>query len=130
MSDAPTKRCPVCNASNPASALFCEECGSSIATVGAATQITGTMSPVDTTDETVSVPIAVAPPTPAQSSAPIYSAPIQSVSTEYGYVPQNESVRGAVLGWVAMVLMLLIVGFFVWSTLISDTLRDRLTGWF
>lgn len=122
-----TKLCPICNAQNHADALFCEECGSSIA--GVSTETRGTSSfaavaPVASDPETNTVQIPVAQQPVSQPYA------VSQVSTEYGYVPQTESVRGAVLGWIAFVLMLAIAGFFVWSTLLSDATRDRFTGFF
>jgi hypothetical protein len=59
-----------------------------------------------------------------------YSYPVTETPVSYGSMPAQESVRGAVLGWLAAILFLLIVGFFVWSSLFSDATRDRFTGWF
>lgn len=127
------KTCPICNASNHADALFCEECGASIAQLGSDTQSTSSFAPVTDMHETNTVQIPVAQPAPEQPYSP---APANTTygstaaASSYGYVPERESVRGAVLGWIAFVLMLAIAGFFVWSTLLSDATRDRFTGLF
>jgi hypothetical protein len=69
---------------------------------------------------------------PAVTPQPVqaYSYPVTEKPVSYGSMPAQESVRGAVLGWLAAILFLLIVGFFVWSSLLSDATRDRFTGWF
>jgi hypothetical protein len=72
---------------------------------------------------------AVAPAVAPQPLQP-YSYPVTEAPVSHGSMPPVESARGAVLGWLAAILFLLIVGFFVWSSLLSDATRDRLTGWF
>lgn len=122
-----TKTCPDCGASNSAADLFCLECGASLAAVGMVAEQTNAFTPVapaaDT--QTTSVAPAVAPQ-PEQA----YSYPVADQATSYGYTSQQESGRGAALGWLAATLFLVIVGFFLWSSVFSDATRDRFTGWF
>lgn len=121
-----TKTCPDCGAVNDANDLFCKDCGSSLAMVGTATEQTSTFMPVQPSEtQTTAV-------TPVAASQPVqqYAYPVEEPTENHGSMPQQESARGAVLGWLAATLFLLIVGFFVWSSLLSDATRDRFTGWF
>ncbi len=122
-----TKTCPDCGAVNDANDLFCKDCGGSLAMVTANTDQTSAFMPVQQADitQTTAVAPAVAPQ-PVQA----YSYPPPDMQPAYGSMPIQESARGAVLGWLAATLFLLIVGFFVWSSLLSDAARDRFTGFF
>ena len=126
-----TKTCPDCGASNNADDLFCKDCGASLAGVGIAAEPTNAFTPAaqpiaDT--QTTAVAPAVAPQ-PAQSYQD-YSYPASEQPVSYGSMPVQESARGAVLGWLAATLFLVIVGFYLWSSVLSDATRDRFTGWF
>jgi len=92
-----------------------------------ATQQTLSFTPIQTVDGTQTTAI-----TPAAPSATPQYVPMEAQAPQptYGYLPHEESARGAVLGWLAATLMLIIVAAFVWSTLISDATRDRITGIF
>ncbi len=125
MASAYTKTCPDCGAVNDANDLFCKDCGTSLAMVGGASQQTSSFTPI-TSDGTQTTTIApAAAPQYAPAATPSYE-PQQS----YSYYPHEESTRGAVLGWLAAALMLIIVAAFFWSAVISDATRDRITGIF
>lgn len=124
MASAYTKTCPDCGAENNSNDLFCKDCGTSLAMVPSG-QATAAFTPVSVTP--TQQPTAVAPAI-TQASAP--AAAPAAVSANYGYVPQTESARGAVLGWIAATLMLIIVAAFLWSSVIGEATRDRITGIF
>lgn len=116
------KTCPDCGAENDSNDLFCKDCGTSLAMVPSG-QTTAAFTPV-------SAPVTAQPTTVAPAITPAPASAPPAVSANYGYVPQNESVRGAVLGWIAATLMLMIVAAFLWSSVISEATRDRITGIF
>lgn len=121
-----TKTCPDCGAENDSNDLFCKDCGTSLAMVGNTTQQTSAFKPIINTAETQTTMI-----TPAEApAAPAYAAAPAAVSPTNMYVPRQESSRGAVLGWLAAMLMLVIVAAFIWSSVISEATRDRLIGFF
>ena len=122
-----TKTCPECGAVNDANDLFCKDCGGSLAMVTANTDQTSAFVPVQQADNTQTT--AVAPAVAPQPVQPYPYAP-EEMQPARGTMPVQESARGAVLGWLAATLFLLIVGFFVWSSLLSEAARDRFTGIF
>lgn len=122
-----TKTCPDCGASNSADDLFCKDCGSSLAEADTVAEQTNSFTPVQQPMDTQTTAVA---PAMAPQSEQQYSYPWVDQPTSGGTMPQQESTRGAVLGWLAAILFLLIVGFFIWSTILSDATRDRFTGWF
>lgn len=122
-----TKTCPDCGASNSADDLFCKDCGASLANVGVAADQTNEFTPMQPTMDTQTT--AVAPAVAPLPSQP-YGYQVPEQPTSYGSMPVQESTRGAVLGWLAATLFLVIVGFFLWSSVLSDATRDRFTGWF
>lgn len=127
MATAYTKTCPDCGAINDSNDLFCKDCGTSLAMVNNAFQQTSSFTPIlaeDSTQTTTIAPAAVPAASSAASSPQVMSQPT------YDYVPQEESARGAVLGWLAATLMLIIVAAFIWSSVITDATRDRITGIF
>lgn len=117
------KICPECGASNDSNDLFCRDCGTSMAMVSSSVGQTSAFTPVSPVAETQ---------TTAVTPAVVASSPIAQPSYPQvqGTLPHEESARGAVLGWLAATLMLIIVAAFVWSSLISDAARDRITGIF
>ncbi len=125
-----TVTCPRCSEINDANDLFCKNCGESLANVALTIGQTATLTPVPQQDMTQTT--AVAPAVAPQPVQPMqqYSYPVTETPVSTGSMPPVESARGAVLGWLAALLFLLIVGFFVWSSLLSDATRDRFTGWF
>lgn len=124
-----TVTCPRCGEVNDANDLFCKNCGDSLANVSPANEQTAAFTPIPQQDMTQTTAVAPAlPPQPVQSySYPVTETPAPAYT---GSMPPQESPRGAVLGWLAAFLFVLIVGFFVWSSLLSDATRDRFTGWF
>lgn len=126
MATAYTKTCPDCGAENNSNDLFCKDCGTSLAMVNNSSQQTSSFSPVGTASETQTTMITPAAPAPASNYAAIPAAQ----PAQYAYYPEPESVRGAVLGWLALVLILVIVAAFLWSSVISDSTRESITGFF
>lgn len=126
MATSYTKTCPDCGAENDSNDLFCKDCGTSLAMVTGSSQQTAAFTPVNIGSETQTTTIAPAAAAPAQN----YSAVPAAQPAQYGYYPEPESIRGAVLGWLALVLMIVIVGAFLWSSVTSDVTRDRITGFF
>lgn len=122
-----TKTCPECGAANDANDLFCKDCGGSLAMVTANAGQTSTFTPIPQPDDAQTT--AVAPAIAPQPMQP-HAYAVSEMQPSYGTVPPQESPRGAVLGWLAATLFLLIVAFFVWSSLLSDAARDRFTGFF
>lgn len=154
MESNPTKTCPDCGTKNDAGDLFCRSCGTSLAMVSVNSdsdadtdttsdwytpgdQPTETIAPVNSSTETQTTAIAPTvspststPPVMASSDQPANDYLTMYQNNAYTYQATHESVRGAVLGWIAAALMLVIIGAFVWSTLLSDATRDRFTGFF
>ena len=126
MASTYTKTCPDCGAENDSNDLFCKDCGTSLAMVNNSSQQTSSFSPVGTVSETQTTMITPAAPAPASNYAAIPAAQ----PAQYAYYPEPESVRGAVLGWLALVLILVIVAAFLWSSVISDSTRESITGFF
>ena len=62
----------------------------------------------------------------------VVALPEQPQPTVYSgiYDQEEESPRGAVLGWVAATVILLIIAAFVWAAVLSDATRDRFTSIF
>ncbi len=129
MAAANTKICPDCGAENDANDLFCKDCGTSIAMVTAGSQHTAAFTPVDTGAETQTTTIAPAPPPPSTYTGGFASVPAEQ-SPAYTYTPPPESIRGAVLGWIAATIILIILAAYLWSSVISDSARDSITGIF
>lgn len=119
--------CPNCGAENDSNDLFCKDCGSSLVSVSNTAQHTAAFTPLNASNETQTTTIA-----PSMTPPPVtYSAePPAMQPSAYSYHSEPESARGAVLGWLAAALMVIIVAAFVWSTVISDATRDRITGIF
>lgn len=119
-----SRTCPACGAENDGNDLFCKECGGNLAAVNGATQQTAAFIPISPTSETQTTAIApvIAPeitPTGSYEPKPLYFS-----------VPATESLRGAVLGWLAATLILIIVAMFIWSSVFSDATRNSITGVF
>jgi len=137
----PSITCPECGTLNRPGSMFCAECGSMLPHPDSDSGATASFTPIrsvddrtgdpwegdDTgttqiftprleTDDTGSGTGSVPPwPTPAGPAAP--------------YIP-DPGRRGFVLGIVATILILLVFGFFLWSTVASDSFRDSITGLF
>lgn len=127
MATAYTKTCPDCGAVNDSNDLFCKDCGTSLAMVPNSSQQTEPFTPLNAHAEaqtTAITPVAAPQPMHEPTSVPVAPQP------SYGYVSQPESNRGAVLGWLAATMMLIIIGAFIWSSVLSEATRDRFTGIF
>lgn len=144
---ADTMTCPECGTRNSTQNLFCAECGASLsrafteqrdtqATMSASDGITQPFTPTPNyqpgspvyQDTSATMTDAYAIPARPAASQPDYS--MYDERPARGYVPRQESIRGMILGWIAMLLMLAIITFFAWSTLIDQSMRDRITGIF
>lgn len=129
MADTYTKICPECGAENNSNDLFCRDCGASLAMVTADSQHTAAFTPIDPDDGTQTTTINSAYSPPAMDSGAYTNVPAAQPPA-YSYIPETESARGAVLGWLAATLILIIVAAFIWSSVISDATRDSITGIF
>lgn len=140
--------CPECGYPNGGISLFCAECGASLsdATVdGADNQTTTAFTPVSTGQKTSSRGGAEDPNATAgfrpepdtgtsnskaawQHSTSAWQEPVDTSPDSTFY--ETESRRGLVLGWIASLLIVLVVGFFIWSSILSQNVRDSFTGFF
>lgn len=126
MASTYTKTCPDCGAINDSNDLFCKDCGTSLAMVADSSQQTSSFTPIAPANGTQTTALAPA----ATPYTPQYVPTSVPEQPNYGYMPEEESSRGAVLGWLAATLMLIIVAAFIWSAVISESTRDRITGIF
>jgi hypothetical protein len=136
----PARICPECGTSNSGLSLFCSECGASLtnaALEGAGdNQTTTTFRPV-TDDRTLSDPYATQqfePQVRSQSTAtgitpsgPAWTAPVSGSTTGYR---REENRRGLVLGWIAGVLILVVIGYLGWTSFLDPDTRDSIIGIF
>lgn len=122
MTGIDTKTCADCNAINEATDLFCKSCGASLAMVSSTSDQTSAFKPVSPiSSETGTMAIV-----PIQDNAALQTYPAYTGA----YEPVFESPRGAVLGWIAGTLMLMVLGAFLWATIFSDSTRDSVLGIF
>lgn len=123
----PARICPECGTRNSGLSLFCAECGASLTN---ATIVDGT----DSQTTTVFHPV-TEPPSPSsydtqefrtQSTAPTMS--------EFGLTrawdDRPESRRGLVLGWIAGILILLVIGWLGWTSFLDPDTRYSIIGLF
>lgn len=136
------KICPVCGFENNPASLFCADCGASLsqATTVDDSQETTVLAPaISGATETMVFQGAVSDRPRSTVSAP-YHAEIDDADDERDGgdalaarpdpAPSPESIRGFVLGSVAMLLMLLIITFYIWSTVLPESQRDAVLHWF
>lgn len=124
----PARICPECGSRNSGLSLFCSECGESLtnaALADSANQTTSTFQPVqnmppDDAEMTQEIPIQ-----PSMTTVP--HAP--HVSTWESRRPV-ESRRGLVLGWIAGVLILLVIAWLGWTSFLDPGIRDDILGLF
>jgi hypothetical protein len=136
----PIRICPECGTRNSGLSLFCAECGASLthAVVDGAddSQTTATYRPLPT-DEPASDPYATQQFTP-QSAVVTQSSEAKGdgqtwtgsnrITSEY--VTDTENRRGLVLGWIASVLILLVIGYLGWTSFLDPNTRDSIIGIF
>lgn len=142
-SSTPARICPECGTRNSGLSLFCSECGASLTNAASETsvdnQTTTTFSPVPESQS--SDPYATQQFRPQPSAAPstassgmptardTWSEPYDSAPS-YGYPAQDIGARGMVLGWIAAILILLVIGFLGWTSFLDQDTRDSLIGIF
>lgn len=130
MATAFTKTCPDCGAENDSNDLFCKDCGTSLAMVNAGSQHTAAFTPLDSGYETQTTAITPAAAPPSTGDTGGFTSVPAAQTPAYSYTPEPESMRGAVLGWLAATLILIILAMYFWSSVISDSTRDSITGIF
>lgn len=132
--------CPNCGTGNRSGSVFCAECGTLLPHADDDTQATASFTPVtDTRDQAeeawdiddaqttqVFTPRAT-PDHPESNGAPVWSTPMPGSAP---YIVPEGGRRGFVLGVIASILILLVFGFFLWSTVVSQGFRDTITGIF
>lgn len=138
----PARICPECGTRNSGLSLFCAECGASLTSAAPATdndtQTTITFRP--TTDSPESDPYSTQQfqpqstfgntATSTYSSASYDPDDSTSIGTASAYRPEPESRRGLVLGWIAAILILLVIAWLVWTSFLDPDTRDSITGLF
>ncbi|HWV25145.1 MAG TPA: zinc ribbon domain-containing protein [Thermomicrobiales bacterium] len=128
--------CPECGTLNRAESVFCAECGAMLPHTNAATNATASFTPIDSLDDEL------------RETSDSETTQIFTPRTDYDdYQPETDSSwsssgpgpsayvpepgrRGFVLGIIATILILIVFGFFLWSTVASDGFRDSITGLF
>jgi hypothetical protein len=142
--------CPECGTRNSALSLFCAECGASLSSAGSMGvddngQTTTTFTPRSGDARQQEPEATAATGTHATQEFRPYSslpgapgASVGNVATgwedprgvgAYARTPP-ESRRGFALGLLAAILIALVIGFFLWSTVASQDFRDAVTGLF
>ena len=142
MTDQPASViCPVCDAPNAGRSLFCAECGASL------TETSGTTSSIDPASSTDSQSTAVIPSsrswsdtassrdtsstTVAPSVAPLSLSPAVDSNPYLLPVPvEPESRRGFWLGIIALVLMLIVLGLWIWGGVLAADTRESVRDLF
>lgn len=139
--------CPECGTRNSGLSLFCAECGASLnnarsADVEEEGQTTTTFTPASYDGEQRAPTWNAAKGTHETQEftpqRPIANEPDRNTAAgwdnlkhdaPYARVPA-ESRRGFVLGLLAGILIALVIGFFIWSTVADQAFRDAVTGLF
>lgn len=139
-----TRICPECGTPNSGLSLFCSECGASL--TGALShpandpddQATAAFRPV--TDEPVAsdpyatqqfrVTAASSPQTTISDVSSASPAGVSATSGTSGSLRPDEGQRGLVLGWIAAILILLVIGYLGWTSFLDPDTRDSIIGIF
>jgi hypothetical protein len=131
----PARICPDCGTRNSGLSLFCAECGASLTNAVTESdddsQATTTFTPV--AEQQPSDPYATQQFQP-QSTAT--SSPAAPPWVEPGYSPvtayagDDIGTRGMVLGWIAGVLILLVIAYLGWTSFLDQGTRDSIIGIF
>lgn len=136
-SATPARICPECGTRNSGLSLFCSECGASLtnaATEGSTdSQTTTTFSPV--TEPPSSDPYATQQFQPQQATSVQSTASLEWIAPAYAedtsrYGTNDIGSRGMVLGWIAGVLILLVIGYLGWTSFLGEDTRDSIIGIF
>jgi hypothetical protein len=132
----PARICPDCGTRNSGLSLFCAECGASL--TDAATE-----SSTDSQTTTTFTPVADSQPsdpyatqqfqpqvtgTDSPAAAPPWVEPGYAPVT--GYTGDDIGSRGMVLGWIAGVLILLVIAYLSWTSFLDQATRDSIIGIF
>jgi hypothetical protein len=136
----PIRICPECGTRNSGLSLFCAECGASLthAVVDGAddSQTTATYRPLPAKEPSSDpyatqqfTPQAIAAIQPSGTNGDGHTRSVSSAITSE-YVPNTESRRGLVLGWIAGVLILLVIGYLGWTSFLDPDTRDSIIGIF
>lgn len=140
--DTSSITCPECGTLNRPSSVFCAECGAMLPhpDADADPNATASFMPVSTdehdretwdasdtqTTQIFTPRVEYDAPLPA----PVAESPwTPSYTGHANYVP-DPGRRGFVLGIIASILILIVFGFFLWSTVASEGFRDSITGLF
>ncbi len=145
------RECPVCGARNSGLSLFCAECGSVLngsaetrnpePGLASDSQQTQAFIPTmrDTTrdgltgdDDRWQAPRATALSTRGTGSNPRTpeGSPVATPQTVVFTSERDGGMRGFVLGVVAMALIAVLLGLYVWAGVLDDGARDAIGGWF
>ncbi len=133
--------CPVCDAPNASRSLFCAECGASL------TESSGNTASIDSVPSTDSQSTAVISPSRSWSDAassrstsstsisptvaPLSLTPVMDSNPYLLPVPvAPESRRGFWLGIVALILMLIVLGLWIWGGVLAVDTRDSVRDLF
>lgn len=139
----PARICPECGARNSGLSLFCAECGASLTNAttepGPSDQTTTTFTPVSEPSDSDPYATQQFRPQPATSSQqtatglpPAQVGWAESIIPAPGMNATHDDIgsRGMVLGWIAAILILLVIAFFAWSSLLDQGTRDSVIGIF
>jgi len=142
MTDPTTIPCPVCDAPNAPRSLFCAECGTPLQAPDDESGGTDSGNPVTDSQSTAVIPsshswseAAAAPvtrDTPGDSRiAPLPVSPVDEVNPYLAHPSRAaESRRGFWLGVVALILMLAILGMWIWGGVLAEDTRTSIQDLF
>jgi hypothetical protein len=134
-SATPARICPECGTRNSGLSLFCSECGASLTNAAAEgtseSQTTTTFSPVSVPPSTDPYATQQFLPQPA-STTPATAIPAQDWTAPAYASTGVEDIgsRGMVLGWIAGILILLVIGYLGWTSFLGEGTRDSIIGLF
>lgn len=139
----PARICPECGARNSGLSLFCAECGASLTNAATEStpsdQTTTTFTPVSEPAESDSYETQQFRPQPvANDQQTATDRPAAQAGWTESIIPapgiddarEEIGTRGMVLGWIATILILLVIAFFAWSSLLGQDTRDSVIGIF